>query len=120
MGAFTKRVYTYIYCTSVKNYLLDLLGSFVITDIIIPHITQLTSLLFETACRLLEPIKIYFNFIEFSDGFYFDKEGKTFIRNPKRLKGSPQLMRVTYTMKTKFQTQSRLLNVWITFFLKLI
>ena len=79
--------YTYIYCASVKNYLLNLLGSF---EIITPHITQLISLLSEPACRLLEPIKIDYNFIEVWDVFCFDIEGKNFIRNPKRLEGSPR------------------------------
>ena len=54
-------------------------------DIITPHITQLTSLLSESACRSLKPIKIDCNFIEVSDGFCFDIEGKRFIRNPKQL-----------------------------------
>ena len=89
--------YTYIYCTSVKNYLLNLLGNFDIADTITPHITQLTSLLSEPACQLLEPTKIDYNFIEVSDGFCFDIEGKKFIRNPKRLKGSPRAyVRYTY------------------------
>ena len=68
--------------------MLNLLGDFEIADIITPHITQLTSLLSGLACRLLEPIKTDYNFIEVSDGFCFDIEEKTFIRNPKRLKGS--------------------------------
>ena len=37
--------YTYIYCTSVKNYLLNLLANFQIADIITTHITQLTSVI---------------------------------------------------------------------------
>ena len=69
--------YTYIYCISVKNYLLNLLGSFQIADIITPCIMQLTSLLSEPACRLLEPIKIDYNFIQVSDGFCFDIEEKS-------------------------------------------
>ena len=89
--------HTYIYCTSVKNYLWNLLGNFKIADIITPHITQLTSLLPEPACRLLDPIKIDYNFIKVSDGFYFDTDGKKFIRKPKRLKGSSRAyVRCTY------------------------
>ena len=42
---------TYIYSTSVKNYLLNLLENFEMADIITPHITQLTSLLSESDCR---------------------------------------------------------------------
>ena len=89
--------YTYIYSTSVKSYLLNLLGNFEIADIITPHITKLTSLLSEAACRLLVPIKIDYNFIEVSDGFCFDIEGKKFTRNRKPLKGSPRAyVRYTY------------------------
>ena len=88
--------YTYTYCTSVKSYLLNLLGNLVIADIITPHIMQLVSLLSEPACRLLEPIKIDYNFIEVSDRFCFDIEEKKFIRNPKRLNGSPRAY-VRYT-----------------------
>ena len=62
-----------------------------------PHITQITSLFSEIACRILEPIKVYYNFIEVCDGFRFDIEGKKFIRNSKRLKGSPRVsVRYTY------------------------
>ena len=102
--------YTYIYCASVKNYWLNLLGNFGFSDIITPHITQLTSLLSEPACRLLEPIKIDYNFIEASDGFCFDTDGKKFIRNPK-LKDPLELMCVTHNKKAKFVIQSRLLKV---------
>ena len=108
--------YIYIYCTSAKNYLLNLLDNFVIADIITPHLTQLTSLLSEPASRLLEPIKVDYSFIEVSDGFCFDIKGKKFIRNPTRLKGSPRAHVLTHTMKTKFLIQSRLLKVWIIFF----
>ena len=102
--------YTYIYCASVKNYWLNLLGNFGFSDIITPHIAQLTSLLSEPACRLLEPIKIDYNFIEASDGFCFDTDGKKFIRNPK-LKDPLELMCVTHNKKAKFVIQSRLLKV---------
>ena len=77
--------------------MLNLLGNFEIADTITPLITQLTSLLSEPACPLLEPIKIDYNFIEVSDGFCFDIEGKKFLRNPKRLKGFPRAyVRYTY------------------------
>ena len=56
--------YTYIYCTSVKDYLLNLLGYVVVADLIAPHVTQLTTLLSKPACRLIKPIEIDYNFIE--------------------------------------------------------
>ena len=55
--------YTYIYCRGVKNYCLNLLENFEIDNIIRPIITQLTNLLYETACRLLEPIKLTINLL---------------------------------------------------------
>ena len=67
--------YTYIYCTSVKNYFLNLFGNFEIADIITPHITQLTSLLSEPVRQLLEPIKLDFKLVEVSDEFCFNVEG---------------------------------------------
>ena len=58
---------------------------------------QPTNLLSEPACRLLEPINIDFDFVEVSDGFWFDMEGKNLIKNQKRLKGSPRaFVRYTY------------------------
>ena len=39
--------YTCIYCTSVKDYLLNLLGNIEVVDLIAPHVAQLTTLLSE-------------------------------------------------------------------------
>ena len=61
--------WTYIYCTSVKNYLLNLLKNFQIVDFITRHITQLSSLLSEPTCQLFQPIKIDLSFAEASVGF---------------------------------------------------
>ena len=51
---------TYIYCTSVKDYLLKLLS--------------------EPAYRLTRPIEIDYNFIEVEDQYLFDIAGKHFIK----------------------------------------
>ena len=45
----SEATYTYIYCTSVKDYLLNLLGNVEVADLIAPHVTQLTTLLSEPA-----------------------------------------------------------------------
>ena len=79
------------YCTSVKNYLLNLLGNLEIADIITPN-----KFVIGACLSITGPIKIDYNFIEISDGFCFDMEGKKFIRNPKQLKGSPRAY-VCYT-----------------------
>ena len=102
------------YCTSVKNYLLNLLGNLEIANIITPN-----KFVIGACLSITGPIKIDYNFIEVSDGFCFDMEGKKFIRNPKQLKDPLELMCLTHTMKTKFLMQSCLLKVWITLFLLL-
>ena len=51
---------TYIYCTSMKDYLLKLLS--------------------EPAYRLIRPIEIDYNFIEVEDQYLFDIAGKRFIK----------------------------------------
>ena len=61
---------------------------------------HLTSLLSQPACRLIEPIKLDFNFIEVSDGYCFDIQRKKFIRSPKTMKGSPRAY-VRYDCKKK-------------------
>ena len=82
--------YTYIYCTTVKTYLLKLLRKFEIADVITPYVSTLSGLLSEPACLLIEPIKIDYNYIEVQDGYCFDIENKKFVRHPKKLKGSPR------------------------------
>ena len=81
--------YTYIYCTSVKDYLLNLLGNVEVADLIAPHVTQLSALLSEPACRLIKPIEIDYNFIEVEDQYLFDIAGKRFIKESGSLQGSP-------------------------------
>ena len=65
--------YIYFYCTSVKDYLLNLLENVEVADLIAPHLTQLTTLLSEPAYRLIKPIEI-----------------KRFITKSGSLKGSPR------------------------------
>ena len=82
--------YTYIYCTSVKDYLLNLLGNIEVTDLTAPHVTQLTTLLLESPCRAIKPIKIGYNFKEVEDEYLFDVAAKHFIKESGSLKGSPR------------------------------
>ena len=84
-------MYTYIYCTSVKDYLLNLLGNVEVADLIAPHVTQLSALLSEPACRLIKPIEIDYNFIEVEDQYLFDIAGKRFIRESGSIKGSSRV-----------------------------
>ena len=94
--------YTYIYCTSVKDYLLNLLGNVEVADLIASHVTQLTTLLSEPASRLIKPIEIDYNFMEVVDQYLFDNAGKRFIKESGSLKGSPQaFIRYEYSESKK-------------------
>ena len=59
-------------------------------DLIAPHVTQLSALLSESACRLIKSIEIDYNFIEVEDQYLFDIAGKRFIKESGSLKGSPR------------------------------
>ena len=97
-----KATYTYIYCTSVKDYLLNLLGNIDVADLIAPHVTQLTTLLLNSACRLIKPIKIDYNFKEGEDEYLFDVAGKRFIKESGSLEGPPRaFIRYEYTESGK-------------------
>ena len=94
--------YTYIYCTSVKDYLLNLLGNVEVADLIAPHVTQLTTLLSEPACRLIKPIEIDYSFIEVKHQYLFDIAGKRFTKESGSLKGSPRaFIRYEYSESKK-------------------
>ena len=94
--------YTYICCTSVKDYLLNLLTNVEVADLIALHVTQLTTLLSEPACRLIKPIEIDYNFIEVEDQYLFDIAGKRFIKESGSLKGSPRaFIRYEYSESKK-------------------
>ena len=56
-------------------------------DLIAPHVTQLSALLSEPACRLIKPIEIDYNFIEVEDQYLFVIAGKRFIKESESLKG---------------------------------
>ena len=58
-GAVYKKIpestYTYVHCSSVKNFLLKMLGSTEIADVIATLIVPITNLLSEPSCRLIKP-----------------------------------------------------------------
>ena len=94
--------YTYIYCTSVNDYLLNLFGNVEVADLIASHVTQLTTLLSEPSCRLIKEIKIDYNFIEVEDQYLFDIPGKRFVKESGSLKGSPRaFIRYEYSESKK-------------------
>ena len=73
--------YTYIYCASVKDCILNLFGNVEVADLIALHVTQLTTLLSEPSGRLIKPIEIDYNFIQVEDKYLFDIAGKGFIKD---------------------------------------
>jgi len=83
-------MYTYVYCFSIKNFLLHLMEIGEIADIVTSEYTQLLRFLSKPACRLLQPLKMDFNFIEVNDGYCFNIEEKKFEKHPPKLKGSPR------------------------------
>ena len=84
-------VHTYVFCSTVKDYLLNLLSNVKVADAITQHIQQMTQLLSEPACRLIKPIQIDYNFIEvLPEGMCFNIAKKCFDLNPEELKGSPR------------------------------
>ena len=86
----------------MKDYLLNLLGNVEVADLIASHVTQLTTLLSEPACRLIKPIEIDYNFIEVEDQYLFDIAGKRFIKESGSLKGSPRaFIRYEYSESKK-------------------
>ena len=71
-------------------------------DLIAPHVTQLTTLLLKSACRLIKPIKIDYNFKEVEDEYLFDVAGKRFIKESASLEGPPRaFIRYEYTESGK-------------------
>ena len=83
--------YTYVHCSTVHDFLMRILSSPEIADIITPFIGQITSLLSDPACRLIRPISIDYNYIEvLPQGCCFNIEKKSFEMDPKELNGSPR------------------------------
>ena len=84
-------VFTYVFCSSVKVFLMNLLGNSEIAEEIVSYVAILTTLLSESSCKLITPIKMDYNFIEvLPPGTCFNIEKKKFEVKPKELVGSPR------------------------------
>ena len=82
-------IHTMVFCCSVETFLLAILSNQNVADLLTPYVGMLTKLLSKSACRLIKPISIDFNFIEVQpNGMCFDIMNKCFVKNPV-LKGSP-------------------------------
>ena len=78
-----------MYCTSLKD-LLNLLGNVEVADLIVPHVTQLTTLLSEPGWRLIKSIEIDYNLMEVEHQYLFDIARKRFTKESGSLKRSPR------------------------------
>ena len=82
---------TYSYCSSVSDYLMRLLGNMEIANNIATDVFQMIKLLSQPECRMIENIKIDYNYIEvLPSGYFFNIEQKCFEKNPRQLVGSPR------------------------------
>lgn len=82
---------TYHYFSPMKSYLLGLLSNAELADNLISFIPQITSILSEPSCKMVEPLKFDFNYIEvLPKGYFFNIERKCFVKNPRDLVGSPR------------------------------
>lgn len=82
--------YTYVYCSTVKQFVMASLSNPQIADAVAQHIEQINKLLSDPACKMIKPLVIDYNYIEvLPKGTCFDIAGKKFVKDPKML-GSPR------------------------------
>ena len=84
-------MYTYIYCSTVKAFILSKLYNAEVADVVVPYVTNITALLSEPACRLIQPIKLDLDLIEvLPSGTCFVISEKTFTTNLESFNRSPR------------------------------
>ena len=84
-------MYTYVFYSTVKDYILSIMSNGEITNGMLPYYRDISNVLSEPACRLIEPIVIDYNFIEVESlGTCFDIENKCIVHLPQNLLGSPR------------------------------
>ena len=80
--------FTFVYCCSIHDFIHHILGNADVANAVAHFSAQIIGLLKVKTCRLIPPIVIDFNFIEVLPfGTCFDIFKKTFVKNPKTLKG---------------------------------
>ena len=57
-------VHTYVYCSTVQDFLMFSLSNPEIADVLTQYVSTVTNLLSNPSCRLIDPITIDFNLIE--------------------------------------------------------
>jgi len=80
--------FTFVYCCSIHDFIHHILGNADVANTVAHFAGQIIGLLKVKSCRLIAPIVIDFNFIEVLPlGTCFDICNKTFVKDPKNLKG---------------------------------
>lgn len=88
---------TYVCFRSVKDYVMHILGDTAIADVVVPCVDKVCKLLSEPSCHIIQQMRIDYDYIEVHPkGWFFNIPEKTFIKDPKNLKGSPRTF-VLYT-----------------------
>ena len=91
--------YTYIFCSGVEDFLLNLLSNMTLADVIAPLLGQLTNIMSKKQSKIIQPIKIDYNYIEvLPEGVCFNIAKKQFVKDPEDLNGSPRAF-VLYNYK---------------------
>ena len=81
---------TYTCYKSVKDYAMKALGNPDVADVLANHVYEVSRLLSEESCKIIRQLVIDYNYIECSNGRFFDIKNKTFVNRPENLAGSPR------------------------------
>lgn len=92
-GSIYKKVpegkFTFVFCSSVHYFIHFTMGNSEVADQIVSQVTPIVNLLSESACRIIKPISLDFNFIEVTPyGTCFNIREKRFEIDPPSLKGT--------------------------------
>ena len=80
--------YTYVYCSTVNDFLHYIMGNGEVAEIVAPHVSVIVNLLSAKSCRIIHPITIDYNYIEVEPaGTCFNIKKKKFEVDPIDLKG---------------------------------
>lgn len=81
--------FTYVFCSSVHDFVHYLLGCPEIADQIVAQVTPIINLLSVSSCRIIKPLIVDYNFIEVAPyGTCFNISEKCFQVDPPTLKGT--------------------------------
>lgn len=107
---------TFVYSATIDTYLNELLENPIVADVLTPLLPQLTVLLSHPSCKVIKPLTIDYNFIEVSNGYFFNISEKKFQKNPNILGSARTFCRYKYDgtiPKPKFFIQGMYLYYFI-------